>query len=255
MHEQRKRHKSTLRDTHKHGRRMDREVRDAIEALILEGYSAAQAYRELSQRWAPPRLPTLRTVQRVAAQLQRPDRSGTWTLNNVPAEEARVVLDVLRSAIEETEGRVEGLTIAESEQIVRLHHAAPDLEAAMLWRLARLYMAREARGEGTADLDCLLAFRPWSEPGGWQRYFRAVRSGWIVLAPHFVLAQLSGQAWLSAGTPYDATTLETEDGLALADAFELAQGQLFKATRRAGKHRQRERELEAVLQEQEKGNG
>jgi hypothetical protein len=74
---------------------------------------------------------------------------------------------------------------------VRLHDAAPGLPFFDSWRLARLYLAREARKEPTHDLDMLVAFAPWrSGEEGWHKYFEAVLPGWVLVAPRFLVEGL-----------------------------------------------------------------
>jgi hypothetical protein len=128
---------------------------------------------------------TLKTIRKYANQVRPPDPSERWSLASDETGRPRAVLDALAAAIGATDGRVTSISLAEAEKIAQIAAVADGLPAVSLWRLARLYVAREWRTEDTHDIDVYLAFCPW-KPDGEAQYQAAARMGHITPPPFFV---------------------------------------------------------------------
>lgn len=140
-------------------RYLDRDVEEKLAALILRGYSAKQIETELStdEKYAG-RLPQLRTLQRIVSEPNGlRDAAATWSINDTPADDLRLVLDVWAAVLVESDGRVHRLTVEEAQSILRVRKAAPWLEGWPVWLVAREYLTRVASNEDTTDLDLFLA--------------------------------------------------------------------------------------------------
>ena len=166
---------------------IDRAVRDEIEARSSAGMSAPEIHRVLKQsQTSESSVPTLRTIQRIVADMAPRDTSGLWTAEHAQ-ERPRPILDTLVAVIEQTHGRVTALTREEARWIARLDTVAPDVRPFEWWRIARLYLGRINRSERTHDLDAFLAFAPWrGGEAGRRRYDNALRAGWIQPVPSFL---------------------------------------------------------------------
>lgn len=192
-------------------RRVDREVQQAIEEMAVDGWSPTQILRALERRELE--VPAIRTVQRIVRDVVGQDPSGPWALDlDEATDEDRHTLDVLADLVDWTDGRRQGLTLAEVAAIGAVHHLAPDLHPRLVYRAARIYMARRTAGESTADMDLWLAFAPW-RPGGRLRYEKAIANG----IPRATLDQPDAELMdsLEAAIEYRfAEALHTEFGLA-----------------------------------------
>jgi hypothetical protein len=92
------------------------------------------------------------------------------------------LLDVLRDLLVSTKGRTRTISSADSAWVKAVHAAAPDLDAATTYFLARTYAAYRKSGKTTAELDLWLAFTPWRSKSDAQQYLEAVASGWASAA-------------------------------------------------------------------------
>jgi hypothetical protein len=172
--------------------------------MALRGFTVAQIVKELpntlseiakKQRWKSWKAPSKRTIQRIVRKAKPPDPSGTWTLDDFSPEEARVVLDFLGEAIFETEGRIDHLTRAEAQRILRLRSVAPTLDFLSTVRLANEYFSRQDRGVHTKDLDGFVAFAPWRSQYSAAAYFLAVLKNWIPPAPQWLIKNFPASQW------------------------------------------------------------
>ena len=158
------------------------EVLEEIAHLAEKGVNAAQITRrlELDARFADGRLPAERTVQDIVRGLAAPrDESGRWTFNEADPDDAALILPVLAAVIQETEGRRTYFTRAQAEFIGRIRRLAPELDGFRVYRLARLYLFFEARGEPARDVEAFLAFAPWRSEEQREAYQRALENEWI----------------------------------------------------------------------------
>ena len=161
-------------------RQHDIEVEDRIAELMTD-HAAPAIERELSRLKSAGelsgRVPSLRTIQRLMAQLQKRDPSGPWDPFTDETGNPRLVLDVINVLVERPSARSILVTRAEAALVVSIDRAAPGLPPFGLYRLAREYIARQAGGEGLGDLVMLLACAPWRDgDAGWERYSRLCKA-------------------------------------------------------------------------------
>lgn len=143
-----------------------RRVLDKLELLQVQG----ELHDENGQ---PLDLPSIRTVQSIAREQMRDD-SGEWQLTDSSPGDVGLVLRVLASVIERSEGRIQTLTKREAELIPSIYHAgAGRLTPWVVFLLARFYLQWVAR-EPDHDLVTYLAFV--ADP---VRLRRNIARGWI----------------------------------------------------------------------------
>ncbi|MCH8993429.1 MAG: hypothetical protein IH959_00470 [Chloroflexi bacterium] len=146
----------------KRGRKLTKSVRETIERWDDRGYSppdimaklrGLEVVGEISQ----DDMPSLRTVQRHVEK----DPAGPWRLQDADPDEAALVFPVLAAVMDETEGRIVGLTLQEAGYIWRIRRIARDIAPFSVYRLAREYARRETTSAPTADLDLALGCATW----------------------------------------------------------------------------------------------
>ena len=167
-------------------RRLDRDILGEIEAKVLEGWRPSQIHTSLSREGRyRSRVPSLRTVQRMVAELKGPDDSSAWSLSHADdGGDARLILEALAAVVINSKGLKLTLSQAEATWVLRIRRAAPGLGPWRAWILTTLYMGRERRGvSDTTDLDSFLAFAPWRPGEAYERYRAAVDRGWIAELP------------------------------------------------------------------------
>lgn len=127
--------------------------------MATAGCSAVRIERELqlSDEFADRDLPHTRTIQRIVHDVNRDDSSGAWSPIEGPVDDTAAVLPVLAAVIERTEGRRTYLTKAEATFCGRLARATT-LRPWTAFGLARAYLARQADGVETTDLDAFVAY-------------------------------------------------------------------------------------------------
>ena len=164
----------------KRGRYVAGPVLAKIEEYIDKGWGPTQIYTYLRDNINPPyKAPSLRTIQDIVREKSGPDPSGRWALNDADPDEATLILPALADVIQETEGRRAYLTRAQAELIGRIRRVAPELNGWAVYRLARLYLFREGRGEPPSDIEGFLAFAPWRSQKQRDAYQRALENEWI----------------------------------------------------------------------------
>lgn len=166
-------------------------TRDRIDDLLDrdDPPSGPAIYHEIKRAIAAKELdglePGMRSVQRYIG--QRGDRARSpWLIETDTTGAPRLILDTIRTLAERSSGRVIMVTQDEAAQIARMAVAIPSLDVVARWRLAKILVARRARGAPTDDLTLLLALEPWTQgKEGWNRYFNlAIVSG---MAPNVML--------------------------------------------------------------------
>lgn len=172
---------------------VDGELKDSIEILALRGWKAPAVRAFLRKQFGKTRTPDLRTIQRWVKKFTPQDPSGPWQLAEATGEDAALVLPVLAELIEASGGRLNIISNAKAEWIVRLRHVADDLPPWTIYELAHVYMLRRERQDSTDDLDAFLAFAPWRTPEGAERYFA---TGAL---PARFLNEVIPSEWLIAG--------------------------------------------------------
>lgn len=193
-------------------RRIGGELQTKIEGWALDGLSTTQIEALLDEERIPPSLqPSRRTIQRIVQAAQLVDQSGPWSLSDAKGDEAQYVLSALRAYLNitaKTKPRPDRpwfITKAQARWVVRVARAAPGLDNVNVYRIARAYLAREARKKHAYDLDAMLAFTPWDDTVRKDRrgteytkramYRAGVEGGTIPPAPHFLMMEVAGIPW------------------------------------------------------------
>ncbi len=168
---------------------------------MLPGRPSARAVLEQVELEFGQANVSLRTVQGIMKEYLLPDPSGPWRLSEADGEHVALILPVLQWLLFQPPAvRRAALTNAEAEWICRLRRAASDLPPCTLYRLTRLYMFREERGEGTEDIDGFLAFAPWRGGGSFARYREALHFRWVPVPPlREALAANLKELWKAMG--------------------------------------------------------
>lgn len=163
---------------------VDHGIQDEIDALTAIGRTPAQVHKELRENEAfRARLPSLRTIQRLAKASTPEDPSGQWSVAAASDDELTAVPPVLAAVIEKTEGTRTAITQAEARHISHIAKAAPDLTPWETYFLARLYVKRGEDGDPVDDLDAFVAFAPWRAPENLLRYESAATKGHVIRVP------------------------------------------------------------------------
>ena len=161
--------------------RVEIAVLNAIDDILLGEplATAAAIRRELAKRaleantkFTESEIPSPSTLQRVVNDRRISDPSGAWGVASSDPDEVSLVLPVL-AAVTKEYGMERTITNSEAGSIVRVLRAAPDLAPIEVYRVARIYVRRAARKEGTGDLDLFLAWAPWRDEESGLQYYRA----------------------------------------------------------------------------------
>jgi hypothetical protein len=164
-------------------RRIDLDVQAEIEDKAADRWGPAQIERWLNdQEKYGDRVPTLRTIQRIAKEVTPRDKTKDWSLADTSSEEAFGVLGALRETIMRTHGTVKWFSQGLADWFVRVQSAGPGLRTHAVFFLATSYLRAQTEGTSTQSLDAFLAFAPWGQ-GCRPAYDEAVRNGWIPAAP------------------------------------------------------------------------
>jgi hypothetical protein len=147
-------------------------------AVLERDLPAAEIYRRIVRKFKDrDPLPDERRV-RAWVTGARQDPSGPWSFGpDSDLDDARAVLGVLASVVEETEGRREYVTVDEAEWIARVVAISPDIPPLTAFRLATQYRLNTPHRAATEGLDLYVAFAPWRDGG--RRYTEAIKQGWI----------------------------------------------------------------------------
>jgi len=172
------------------GKRLDTDVKEAIELLAAFGWKASKIDRVLGGTSFADRMPDLRTIQRYVERAgQRSGPDEPWQRTEMAGNDALLVLDVLIVLMQHTR-LPHGITRAQAQWLLWVRQAAPDLTPVDAWLLALLYLARErSSAPEYADLDAVLAFAPWRSEQARSAYFLAVREKRIPGGPAYFVAE------------------------------------------------------------------
>lgn len=151
--------------------RVDAEVFQNGQFLLMEGQSATAVWTELNNRFGERAPRSARTVQLWAKALGS-DPSGTWDIRAARDDEAAAVLSVLPALFEEIGPQAGYLSTDEATVIARLVRAVPGMPPIAMYRWARRYVASIAAELGAGDLLAYVAFQPWTADGA-KRYVAA----------------------------------------------------------------------------------
>jgi len=180
-------------------RRIPADVEDAIKYQLALGRSPKQVEDLLSRHpEIGPRLPTERTIQRIAKGIDTSSEEA-WTVAGANPEDVPLILPVLRELAIASDGQRLSLTWREAAYALRVIRAAPDLVVRMVLQWALTYARRDAAGEAVTDLDIALAFAPWRGQNERSEFSERVinRSATVTrdTTPGFVV--LNSPEWLS----------------------------------------------------------
>jgi hypothetical protein len=133
---------------------------DQVELLALRNphWTPTQIHREVNGDRYPADV-SLRTVQRVVTRIRGTDDSGPWSLGHGDAEDAALVLPVLRWTVEQGHPRP---TQNVAAWVARIRRGFPDLEVETAYELA---VAAAAGGVPAQRAETYLAFTPWRDDG------------------------------------------------------------------------------------------
>ena len=141
----------------------------------------------------PVAVPSARWIRDFVAGLNVPDPDAHWTLVAAQRDSSPYVLPVLAAVTSATNGNVRQLTNAQATLIARIRRGASELPLIDAYRVAKLYLTRQARDAPTDDLDQVLSWAPWRNAAAKKRYDKAVKAGWFEeVTPGFV--DLAGTA-------------------------------------------------------------
>jgi len=142
-----------------------------IEELARKRLAPVEIRKELEFRGLD--IVSLPTIRDIARQTVPADQSSQWELEAAETIDSHLVLDVLGSVIQETDGQITRLTRLEAQWITSLRTAQPDLTSDhgridtanswVIYQLAQEYIQRRQHGESSVDLDTFLAWAPWRD--------------------------------------------------------------------------------------------
>lgn len=145
-------------------RRIDADVALEIEGRLIRGETPAQVERGMKREPGfAARIPTLRTIQRMARDLTEDLGSyddGEWRLTpDNTLLTGKTLLWIMDASVRD--GWRRPLRTREGRWCETIHLLVPELGPLTVRMLAYLYVTAEARGESTAWLDTALAVGPW----------------------------------------------------------------------------------------------
>lgn len=150
-------------------------IQEKIAELADQGYGGAAIEKALLTDPAlealSSEIPSKRQIQRLVTKHATGDSSPAWSpvLSQEPPEVTRALTAVIADVVEETGGQVTQLTQQEVQYLRGIWTIAPCIPPWLMYRIAREYIRREAKGE-TTDLDLLLALRPWEGEDAMSRF-------------------------------------------------------------------------------------
>lgn len=143
-------------------RRIEGPIMDQVELLAIRNphWTPTQIHREVNGD-SSPEMVSLRTVQRVVTEHRKADDSGPWSFADLDAEDAALVLPVLRWTVEQGHPRP-SLNVAAWAARIRRATLEDDLNVESIYELA---LAAAAGGVAFARVETMLAFAPWRDGG------------------------------------------------------------------------------------------
>src|SRR5690606_1460124 len=105
-------------------RRMDPDLRRAIEEALVVGYTPSRVMNRLqADEGLRDRVPSLRTIESMAAELRPVDRADGWTVGEADPAHVPLVLPVLAELV--AVGQVTSLTRETGRWIAIIRRVAP----------------------------------------------------------------------------------------------------------------------------------
>ena len=150
--------------SHRRGRRFPPDVLARADELIRRRLPAREVYEKLVAEFGPGDAPSQRAIQNWVRNFRHPDESEMWSLSDGAAGvDAALVLEVLRALLRLSNYRAVGITVEEARFLTAIRVAVPEIHPLLAYNLAVLYAGRRASEHGTADIEALLALRPWTD--------------------------------------------------------------------------------------------
>lgn len=129
--------------------------------LLRDGLRPEGVHKVLKDQFPAAEVPSLRTIQRWRERLR--GDGDWWAFAEAEAEDAAVLLPVLRAVAMESEGRVTRISNQHAGMILRVARAAPGIPAIEAYLLAGDYL--DSPPEFAPNLDLFLAFQGWQDTG------------------------------------------------------------------------------------------
>lgn len=148
-----------------------------VQAFALErfrlGYSATETARqmELETRLSGYELPTKRTVEHWFAKFRQQETVEGWTPEDVPPEDAQIVLAHWKRAVEwaiQNGFPIPVISKIQAKRLIWVHKAAPDIPLSLAWIVANSYFDAPNR----AYWDLLLATKAWQSKEANDEFYR-----------------------------------------------------------------------------------
>jgi hypothetical protein len=131
-------------------------------------------------------LPLSKTIERVVNDVKVMDTTALWTIGsikvdvgNICLEDARLLLDILRTVFIVTKGRKRSFTIKEAEVVLKIAKLEPGSSHLDVWGDAQNYIYYESKGINMQDLDLSIMFNTPGSLVNWRVWHLATEMGWF----------------------------------------------------------------------------
>ena len=209
---------NTRENANNQGRRTSQSQIRTIHRLARERNSVQEICAELALTYGPDAIKE-RSVQNYVRRVR--NNQVAWERLDATGVNAYLVMEVLPSVIERSDGKKLEFTQQESEWIIWIRQIAPTLPPKSVWELATYYMTedRNITGKSFQQLDAFLAYKPWESLEAMTRYDNLKEDG---VPPDSGLTQLASEARTYVSTessvsPITSAELETYDEIQLPD--------------------------------------
>ncbi|MEC9309005.1 MAG: hypothetical protein VX966_05815 [Chloroflexota bacterium] len=203
---------NTRANDNNQGRRTSQSQVRTIHRLAREGHSVQEICAELTLIYGPDAIKE-RSVQNYVRRVR--NNQVPWERLDATGVNAYLVMEVLPSVIETSDGKKLEFTQEESEWIIWIRQIAPTLPPQFVWELATYYMTedRNITRKAFQQLDAFLAYKPWESLEAMTRYDNLKEDG---VTPDNGLTQLAlgARAYLSnepTGSAIPSAGFETDD--------------------------------------------
>ncbi len=167
-------------------RNLPGDVEDQIRHFALIEWSPKQIHEKVTRKIAPEDQPSLRTVQRIVAEMTPSSADTPWEFTEATGEDGTLVMGVLNDLVRQGGHWTRSVSRAEVRWIVLIRRAAPDLPASDTWTLAKLLVLTEnpkpppfLGDDWVTSVNFFLIYAPWRSAVARAAYARAAESGWI----------------------------------------------------------------------------
>ena len=211
---------NTRGNTNNQGRRTSQSQVRTIHRLARERNSVQEICAELARTYGPDAIKE-RSVQNYVRRVQ--NNQVAWERLDATGVNAYLVMEVLPSVIERSDGKKIEFTQEESEWIIWIRQIAPTLPPKFVWELATYYMTenRNITGKSFQQLDAFLAYKPWESLEAMTRYDNLKEDG-VTLDSGLTQLAAEARTYVSneAGGSPTSAELETYNGIQLPGSEE-----------------------------------